>query len=290
MSLPNDVITAVESELGSKVKGHSNVGGGCIANATRLETASSAFFLKWSRDEAAPTFEPEAEGLRALREAGSNLTIPEPIAARGAQDGRPGFLVMQWIESGKRSSSFWEEFGRGLAALHRYAADRYGFPCDNFIGRLPQKNDWSQDWSEFFVTNRLEPQVRMARERGRWSTSWDGHYRRLAAKMSDLVPAKPTASSLHGDLWGGNFLVDKEGRAALVDPAAYYGHREADLGMTRLFGGFDERFYSAYQEAWPLEPGYQERLEIYNLYHLINHLNHFGSGYAGGVARILKRF
>ena len=290
MNLPSDVADVVESHLGTEITSHDSVGGGCIANASRIEAGSETYFLKWSREAAAHTFVPEAAGLRALREGASAVHVPQPIAAQGPENDGPGFLLIQWIESGRKNSSFWQDFGGGLADMHRHTADRYGFETDNYIGRLPQENEWLDDWPSFFITRRLEPQVRMAKENGRWSETWQQHFDGLRDRMSELLPARPEASILHGDLWGGNFLVAEDGGAALVDPAAYYGHREADLGMTRLFGGFDGTFYDAYKEAWPLEPGYEERLDIYNLYHLINHLNHFGSGYAGGVNRILTRF
>lgn len=288
--LPNDVVRAVETQLGTAIIADTNVGGGCIANASRIQTETDDYFLKWSRDEVARTFPPEAAGLRALRDADPPLRIPEPTAVKEREEGAPGFLLMEWIESGQKSPSFWSDFGRGLAELHRHTSDRYGFSSDNFIGRLPQTNDWSDDWVHFFRTNRLARQVEMARERKRWRSSWDGHLERLAHRLTEILPRHPEASILHGDLWGGNFLVAQSGRAALIDPAAYFGHREADLAMTRLFGGFEAEFYAAYEEAWPFEAGYEERCEIYNLYHLINHLNHFGSGYAASVERILTRY
>lgn len=288
--LPDDVIRAVEAELGTVIIGHTNVGGGCIANTTRLQVETGHLFLKWSRDEVARTFPPEAAGLRALREADPPLRIPEPTAVKEREGGAPGFLVMEWIESGRKPQAFWADFGRGLAELHRHTSDRYGFGRDNFIGRLPQTNDWSDDWVHFFRTHRLARQVKMARERKRWRSSWDGQMDRLTHRLADILPSHPDASILHGDLWGGNFLVAQSGRAALIDPATYFGHRETDLAMTRLFGGFDPEFYAAYEEAWPLEAGHEERFEIYNLYHIINHLNHFGSGYAAAVERILSRY
>lgn len=288
--LPRDVAEAVESHLGTSITGQRQVGGGCIANATRVATASGAYFLKWSRDEVAQTFGPEAEGLRALREAATDLVIPEPILILEPTADRPGLLLMEWIESGTRTPSFWEEFGRQMATLHRHAADRYGFGSDNYIGRLPQQNEWAESWPEFFLFRRIDPQVRMAKDRGLWRTTWDRHLQTLRQQIERLLPAAPEASILHGDLWGGNFLVSDSGKAAIIDPATYHGHREADLAMTQLFGGFDAAFYAAYQESWPLESEFEQRFDIYNLYHLINHLNHFGRGYAGSVERILKGF
>ena len=290
MSLPTEVAQAVAVHLTSPIRRASSVGGGCIAHATRLDTDDGPFFLKYGRGAVAQTFPAEAAGLRALGEAGSPLLIPAVLAVEDDTDGSSGFLLMEWIETGPKSDGFWEAFGHGLAALHRHTAAEYGFDQDNFIGRLPQQNAWATTWPAFFRLNRLGPQVAMARNAGRWRSDWGHALNTLTDRLADLLPEQPPASLLHGDLWSGNFLVTSTGRAALIDPAVYYGHREADLAMTELFGGFPDRFYDAYREAWPLEPGYEERREIYNLYHLINHLNLFGSSYAGSVAAILNRF
>ena len=288
--LPEDVQEVVRPHLDGAIEQYERLGGGCIANAGRLDTASEILFLKWSRDDVAHTFPPEAEGLRALRKAEAPLFIPEVVAVQNRSGDQPGFLLTDWIATGPEPSGFWEAFGRALASMHRHAADRYGLGTDNFIGRLPQQNSWMDDWPAFFRERRLAPQVEMARERGRWQPEWDGSLENLYRRLDELLPAAPEASVLHGDLWNGNFMVTDGEQPALFDPAAYYGHREADLAMTRLFGGFDQRFYDAYREAWPLEPGFDKRMEVYNLYHLINHLNHFGSSYAGRVGRILKRY
>ncbi|MEX1054514.1 MAG: fructosamine kinase family protein, partial [Rhodothermales bacterium] len=236
-------------------------------------------------DDSAETFSAEAAGLAILREAGSPLLVPVVLFVRG---GRPGILLTEWIESGSKGKDFWEDFGRGLARLHRYTGPGYGLDRDNFIGRLPQSNARHESWVEFFVQERIEPQVRRAKEGGRWNSSWNAGLEKLTTCLTALLPDCPEASLIHGDLWGGNFLVAKNGAAALIDPAVYFGHRETDLAMTELFGGFDRRFYAAYREEWPLEPGYEERREVYNLYHLLNHLNHFGGGYAGAVERALR--
>lgn len=291
MDLSDELIAAVSAVVGAPVRAARPLGGGCIARATRLDTGAGPFFLKWSPEpDVARTFTAEAAGLRALREAGSPLRVPEPLHAREAEGGAVGFLLVEWIEPGTPGPAFWERFGEGLAAMHRHTSARYGFEGDNFIGRLPQQNAWHASWVEFFRTCRLAPQVERARSLGRWQSGWDRPLERLYARLPEVLPERPPASVLHGDLWSGNFLVDAEGRAALVDPAAYYGDREADLAMTELFGGFDRRFYDAYRVAWPLPPGYELRREVYNLYHLVNHLNHFGGGYAGSVAALLGRF
>ncbi len=290
MALPANIAEVVAAHLGSPIRRTSFVGGGCIANATRLDTDDGSFFLKYGRGAVAMTFPAEAAGLRALREAESPLVIPAVLAAEDEADDCPGFLLTEWIETGSKDAGFWEAFGQSLAALHHHTADGYGFDQPNFIGRLPQHNMWAETWPAFFRLNRLEAQMALAGELKRWPSTWTRALVSLCDHLGDLLPEHPPASILHGDLWSGNFLVTPSGRAALIDPAAYYGHREADLAMTELFGGFPDRFYEAYREAWPLEPGYDTRREIYNLYHLINHLNHFGSSYAEAVESILKRF
>ncbi len=289
--LPEPVADALRVHVGA-VRQTESIEGGCIAHATRIETDRGRFFLKWSDGDAGLSFEAEAAGLKVLRDAGSPLWIPEVIAVQNASGLRPGFLLMEWVEQGARSDMFGHRFGEGLAAIHRHTAEdgQYGFERDNFIGRLPQRNGRAERWPDFFRSRRLEPQVALARDQGRWNAAWNTLANGLLDRLDELLPASPPASVLHGDLWSGNVLAASDGRAALIDPATYFGHRETDLAMMELFGGFDQRFYDAYRAFWPLEPGYAERREVYNLYHLINHLNHFGEGYAAGVERTLNRF
>ncbi len=264
----------------------SAIGGGCIAQASRLEAANGTFFLKWGDGAVARTFAPEAAGLQALRNT-NTLTVPHVIASSSAS---PGFLLTEWIAQGKRSAGFDEALGAGLAQLHQSTVSLYGFAIDNFIGRTPQLNTWDDSWPVFFQQYRLAPQVALARQHGRWQSGWDKALDALYNKLPDLLPAKPPASLLHGDLWGGNYMVSVEGEPVLFDPACYYGDRETDLAMTTLFGGFNAAFYDAYAAAWPLETGYLERRPIYNLYHQINHLNLFGGSYAHGIAAVLERY
>ncbi len=259
-ALPDAVAESVRPHVGA-VRRASPVGGGCIANATRVEAERGQFFLKWGGGEVGQTFEAEAAGLRALRDAESPVLIPAVVAAWNGTEALAGVLLMEWIEAGNRDAGFWERFGEALATLHRTtSADGcYGFERDNFIGRSPQHNAWRPAWPDFFRSQRLEPQIEWAREAGRWQQEWSEPAERLLARLGDLLPASPPASILHGDLWSGNFLATRDGRAALIDPATYFGHRETDLALSELFGGFDSRFYDAYRAAWPLEPGYAER-------------------------------
>lgn len=288
--LPDEVERIVASHIDDSIEDVSAVGGGCIANSCRIQTARNRYFLKWGTGEVAETFLAEAKGLRVLGEAESPLHIPPVVKVSAAADERPGFLLMEWIESGAKTKTFWERFGRGLAELHRSSADRYGFEEDNFIGSRPQINEWADGWPEFFRNRRLEPQIQMARTNDRWTGRWDKYLNRLYSRLEGWLPETPKPSLLHGDLWSGNVMADQSGTAALIDPAVYYGHREADLAMTELFGGFEHHFYGAYREAWPLESGYEQRRDLYNLYHLINHLNHFGKSYADSVETLLRRY
>lgn len=285
--LPDSLRATLEDRLGSTIESVAAVGGGCIANACRVETTASPFFLKYGDENVARTFPGEAAGLEALAAADAPLEIPSVVDTAPPEGDRPGFLVMEWIHSGREGRRFWERFGDGLAALHRHSADQYGFDQNNFIGESPQSNQWMDRWPAFFRTQRLEPQVEMARDRGRWRGEWNRPLEALYRRLPDLLPERPEPSVVHGDLWQGNYMVTAVGDPALIDPAAYYGHREVDLAMTELFGGYQDPFYEAYRSAWPLESGYETRRDIYNLYHLLNHLNLFGGGYAGSVASTL---
>mgnify|MGYP006268556217 CR=1 FL=1 len=287
--IPDSLRDHLNGHLDMEIKGCAAVRGGSIANSCRLETPDASFFLKYGKREVAKTFAGEVAGLNALREACQSLMVPEVVETREATGDVPGYLLMQWINAGRLGRRFWEHFGRGLAEMHRVTHDRYGFGQSNHIGRLPQDNEWTEDWPTFFRHQRLDPQVARARESGQWQSDWDAALDRLYLHLPEYLPACPPASVLHGDLWKGNYMVTATGEPALIDPATYYGHREADLAMTELFGGYDDMFYRAYRDAWPLEDGYEIRKDIYNLYHLINHLNHFGGSYAGSVAKTLNR-
>ena len=263
------------------------VGGGCIANASRLDTERGPFFLKWGLREVAETFEAEAKGLKELSSVDALISIPEVIATGLSSY---GYLLLEWLDTAEATDELCTGMGAGLAQIHRHTAGQYGFESDNYIGRLPQINRFKDTWPAFFRECRLEPQVQMARKNGRWRSSWNALIAGLYKRLDQIIPEKPEASLVHGDLWSGNVMAVKGNLAALIDPAVYYGHREVDLAMTELFGGFKSVFYEGYKEAWPLEGGYEERREVYNLYHLINHLNLFGSSYEVGVERVLKRF
>jgi len=227
-------------------------------------------------------FERESEGLNILQQPGGPR-LPRPYLHSAA------FLLLEDLAPGVPCADYWSEFGRRLAVLHKMTAQQYGFPHDNYIGSTPQPNLLTEDGFVFFGQHRLLFQARLARERGLLSSGEMRDVGVLAEKLPDLVPNQP-ASLIHGDLWSGNAITDKSGAPAIIDPAAHYGWAEAELAMTTLFGTFPDAFYRSYEEERPLEKGYRSRYPIYNLYHLINHLNIFGSGYHGQVVSILRRY
>lgn len=285
-------LTRAVAELagdGLEVVSSRPVGGGCISEAAWVELSDgTSRFVKSSSLGVTDMYEREVEGLEALAAVGG-VRVP-----RGARAGRAGgrrFLLMEAIATGSAGAGFFRSFGRRLADLHRRSAGiRFGFAHDNYIGATPQPNGWSHDWVDFFRRHRLGHQLDLARRNGLADSELSRLGDRLIERLGEWLDlADEPACLLHGDLWGGNFMVDCDGAPVLIDPACYYGQREAELAMTRLFGGFEEDFYAAYDEAWPLPPGAAERTGIYKLYHLLNHLNLFGGSYRGQCVGLLKR-
>ncbi len=270
-----------------------SVSGGDICRASMLTLQDGReLFLKEHRADLVSMFAAEAAGLEALAEVSSKSrapSVPRPLA--WGENGGDSFLLMEAVVSGRLKDG--RNFGNSLAALHRNGrSETCGFEIDNWIGATPQKNRKNESWHDFFAENRLMYQWSLARQKGYGDSRSEKQIQLLCARLPDILPNLDAggASLLHGDLWGGNWMAGSDGRAWLIDPAVYYGHREADLAMTRLFGGFPTGFYRGYEEAWPLENGFEQRLEYYNLYHLLNHLNLFGASYWGEVRRILSRF
>jgi protein-ribulosamine 3-kinase len=266
--------------------------GGCINDAREIRLRDGReFFIKMNAADLPGLFECETHGLRALREVGA-LAIPQPIVCGGGEASIPSFIVMELVRQGPQGSRLQEKLGRGLANLHRRSQhDRFGFDHDNYLGSTPQPNGWKDDWVAFWREHRLGFQFNLARRNGLTDRIFDGLADSLLQKLEYYLthPREP-ACLLHGDLWGGNVLSNANGEPVLIDPAAYYGRREADLAMTMLFGGFNARFYAAYEEEWPLEPDSTVRLDLYKLYHLLNHLNLFGHGYRSGCMDIMRRY
>ncbi|MFW5695842.1 MAG: fructosamine kinase family protein [Alkalispirochaeta sp.] len=276
---------------GVAVRSEESIGGGSINDTRRITlTNGEHLFLKTNSQAHVDLFAEEARGLLALQQA-RGPRVPTPLGLFETRDAQ--FLVMEWIASGRPGGDFWARFGGDLARMHRTnRAPRCGFSHDNHIGATEQPNGWMVSWHEFFGERRLLFQVELARKHGRADAAMEQGVRAIVKKLPELIPAvdEGGASILHGDLWGGNYMVSDNNEPVLIDPAVYYGHREADLAMTHLFGGFSPEFYRAYQAEWPLVPGYEQRRDIYNLYHLLNHLNLFGGSYAGSCRAIIRRF
>lgn len=276
---------AIEGALGARVVRSELVGGGDINEAYRLTTSDGrSVFAKLNPQAPPGLFEAEAHGLDWLAQVGAPVPRVLGVGPRAAP-----CLLLEWAEPGARGHDFDERLGRALAALHRAGAPCFGLDRGNFIGLLPQDNSPAPTWMAFYGERRLAPLLELARRRGVADGALEGAGRRLIARLHELVgPAEPPAR-LHGDLWGGN-LCSRAGLPLLIDPAVYGGHREMDLAMMRLFGGFDERVFSAYAESFPLAPGASERVALYQLYPLLVHLCLFGTGYLGQVRRVLARY
>ncbi|HKY38923.1 MAG TPA: fructosamine kinase family protein [Polyangiaceae bacterium] len=276
--------------LGAAVKKARRLSGGDINDAFDVELVSGArVFLKTNRRAPPSMFPAEARGLDWLRGARA-LRVPEVLAVSSGREGEPCFLVLELLRPAAPQPGFDESLGRGLAELHRFGAPCFGLDHDNFIGSLSQRNETHATWAEFLWSERLEPQLERTVASGKATSRLRAGFERLASRLPNLVgPAEPPAR-LHGDLWGGNLHIDESGAPCLIDPAVYGGHREVDLAMMRLFGGFSETVFRAYQEAWPLAPGHAERITLYQLYPLMVHVNLFGGGYVDSVERGLARY
>lgn len=300
----------MEADMERYLVRKSPVSGGDINRAYALGYSDgSAAFMKVNRKENIGFFRAEAEGLAAIEKTGA-IRVPKVICmgqgigtggAGGEADDAyssaagPGssYLVLEYIERGRPAPGSYERFGRNLAAMHSadtssFTKRRFGFLHDNYIGSGVQINEPKDTWIEFFAECRLRPQF----ERASVYFDTDEMMRidELLCHLDRYLIEPGSPSLLHGDLWGGNHMADETGEIMLIDPAVYVGHAEADIAMTELFGGYRREFYAAYDEARPMEPGYEDRRDLYNLYHLLNHLNLFGAGYLGSVRSILKKY
>jgi len=261
--------------------------GGDINSAARIETSLGNFFVKWNRTNAFPEmFQKEAKGLYILQSA-SQLRIPHVKFTDSAGD--YSFLVLEYVEQAPLETNFWENFANGLAKLHKTSADYFGLDHNNYIGSLPQSNRKRDGWIDFFIEERLAVQLKRARDSQLIDSSVLSASERLFKRLNEFIPEEPSAL-IHGDLWSGNFMIGDQGEACLIDPAVYFGHREMDIAMTKLFGGFNNSFYEAYNQEYPLEKGWEKRMDICNVYPLLVHVNLFGGSYVSQVASILKRF
>jgi len=269
------------------VKAIQTVGGGSINYTCKVSTTAGHYFLKVNE---APfghqMFDVEQKGLNILHTK-SDFTIPAPLGVYDIDN--TAFLLMEFIDASTPLSGYWQLLAINLAKLHRHSSEYFGLNHDNFIGSLPQDNTPEKDWPQFFSAHRLQPLVKLAFDNGLIELATEQSFEALLHSLNGLMPAEPPAL-LHGDLWSGNLLVDGGGNPCLVDPAVYYGHREMDLAFSRMFGGFSQEFYVEYEHVFPLEQGFEARLDLYNLYPLLVHLNLFGKSYLGQIKSILKRF
>ncbi len=279
---------ALATELGTTVPGApaAPVHGGSINECRRWETGRGPLFVKLAGARMLAMLQAEAQGLRELATAGA-VRVPRVLAIGEAADS--AYLALEWIDFAAGTPASESRLGEQLARQHRCTAQQFGWHRDNTIGSTPQQNAWADDWVAFFRERRLRVQLELAGSRG--------HRGRLQVRGAELLERlgglfgsyRPVPSLLHGDLWGGNRAADERGSPVIFDPAVYYGDREADIAMTRLFGGFGAGFYAAYEAAWQLDSGAPLRVALYNLYHVLNHLNLFGGGYARQAETMIDR-
>jgi len=257
------------------------VGGGSISRAWRYEGPGKHYFVKLNRAADAAMFAAEAEGLRELASTGA---VRVPLALCHGVIADSSYLVCEWLNFSNAKQQSATVLGRQLATMHRHTQPAFGWRMDNTIGSTPQRNSIESNWLDFWREQRLGFQLQLAQANGLSSALLNKGERLMASLDVLLAGHAPSASLLHGDLWGGNYAAHEQGMPVLFDPAVYYGDREADIAMSELFGGFPEAFYAAYREDWPMDDGYTLRRELYNLYHILNHANLFDAGPGGGYA------
>ncbi len=271
--------------LNERVADLQPIGGGDISRAYKVTLATGEpLFAKTRANVPADFFEAEADGLRAIGETQA-MPMPEVRALSAS------WIALEWIETTTPMPAYWEQLGQHLATLHRDTVGNvHGYARDNYIGLTQQANAEMRDAVAFWRDQRLAPQLDLARRKGLTTPEMDRLGDALLEKLGQILHADTPSSLLHGDLWSGNALCGPEAMPFLIDPAVYHGPREAELALCHLFGGFDQRFFDAYDEAWPLGSGADERRPVYALYHLLNHLNLFGQSYAGRVLDVLRRY
>jgi len=281
----------IEDELNSKLAKNLNfewqlVGGGSINTTYKISAKNYNYFVKVNDKTVFENgFNEEVLGLQFLKNKGA---ITPKIIIEGNFDTKI-YLVLSWIDAAAETSQFWENFAHQLVDLHQHKEIQFGLEHPNYMGQLPQKNTFCNDFVTFFVENRLKPQVKLAFDTGALQTIEVGLFESLYKQLPSIFPTeKPSA--IHGDLWSGNFIATSNNKAVFIDPAVYYGHREVDLAMSLLFGGFSNTFYTTYNEVYPLQKGFNNRKDIYNLYPLLIHLNMFGKSYLQSIKTIVSQF
>jgi len=275
-------------EASDSVLAHDRVHGGSINDSFRLRFSNKSLFVKLNRHHGLREFfSCEKKGLELLRSK-SKLKVPEVVGMEEAKE-QGDFLVLEYLEESEPGANFWESFGRDLAQLHQNTHTEFGLGYDNYIGALKQSNRRHSNWVDFFIEERLEVQYQLARDKNYLDDQFGFDLKKLFAKLPSLIPEE-SPSLLHGDLWSGNYMVFGSQRAAIFDPAVYFGHREVDLAMMHLFGGFHHSLFDAYHEAFPLEIAWEERIDLFNLYPLLVHVNLFGGSYASRARQVLNKY
>jgi len=286
-AIPAEITKSIGEETNLRITEFSFSGGGCINQGGKLTTTTGSFFLKWNDALKFPgMFEGEAKGLAILKEPN---VIRVPRVVHVGQTRSHQYILMEFIDAGRKKIDYWEKLGHSLAALHKISNRAFGLDHNNYIGSLRQDNNQHPRWPDFFIEQRLEAQLKMAVHKKLADSSLVKQFENVYKKLKDIFPTEKPAL-LHGDLWSGNLITDERGEPCLIDPAVYYGHREAELAFTQLFGGFDPRFYHAYEEAFPLQPGFSQRADLYNLYPLLVHANLFGQSYIAQIKNVLRRY
>tara|TARA_R110002049_G_scaffold25972_2_gene90810 strand:- start:44012 stop:44872 length:861 start_codon:yes stop_codon:yes gene_type:complete len=283
----NDLKNYLSYYLKETITNMSSVHGGDISKAYHIDTSKNSYFLKANTTPTASNmFQTEAYGLQLIRET-NTIKTPKVIACDTFRNS--AFLLMEFIENKSPSLKDFKNLGHQLAKLHQCTTEDFGLNKDNFIGSLPQSNTQHKTWLDFYITERLLPQLELAKQKRLLSENECPSERQIKDGLKLLFTnIKP--SLLHGDLWSGNYLISKDGIPYLIDPAIYYGHHEVDIAMSKLFGGFGDAFYEAYHNNFPFDENTAARKEIYQLYYLLVHLNMFGSSYYGSVISILKTY
>jgi fructosamine-3-kinase len=283
--IPAPIKQFISSFHQDNISSFSSVSGGSINDAYRYSVGNEEFFIKFN-NKVEGIIEKEVDGLRAISDLNC-IATPELILFEKVS----GYevMVLSFIKSGLKSIQAWEKFGEQLAEMHSKPAAFYGWHQDNFIGSLPQSNEKADDFIDFFINQRIKPQIQLALQNHYFTNKELNLFEDLFEKLNEILP-ETEPSLVHGDLWGGNFMIGEEGSPYLIDPSIHFNFRETDIAFTHLFGGFDSKFYEAYNANFPLEPGFQDRIPLYNLYPLLVHLNLFGRGYYSSVVNCLNQY
>jgi fructosamine-3-kinase len=287
--IPARINNILEQHLKTSIVSSSTVGGGCISDSSVIQTKTGAkYFLKINDRFPKDMFSKEANGLKEIAKS-KTVRVPEVVLAE------EDLILLEFISSKSRVKNFFTDFGIQFAKMHQYESDYFGFYEDNYIGSTLQinraSNEEMKDWVKFYFNKRLLFQFKLAEQNGYTDDNLRKAFKSLENKIDDVLKCKNVKPSLlHGDLWSGNFIEDENGKVCIIDPAVYFGHREADLAMTKLFGGFSHEFYESYNDFYPLDEGYNYRENIYKLYHVLNHLNLFGSRYYSQALSLIKYY